>query len=93
MQKNDQTSNKISINKFTDIPLFWQDRNRDALKLNVFSKPSVNFFFFWVKICEALNMQPLSHFSLLKGLFCLPEELARITFVSLFPPKRFFFVF
>ena len=79
MQKNDQTSNKISINKFTDIPLFWQDRNRDALKLNVFSEKKLFFFFFLgVKICETLNVQPLSHFSLLKGLFCFPEELARI---------------
>ena len=45
MHKNDQTSNKISINKFTDIPLFWQDRNRDALKLNLFSEPFVKLFF------------------------------------------------
>ena len=51
MQKNDQKSNKI---KFSDIPLFWQDRNRDALKLNLFSEAF--FFFFWVKICEALNV-------------------------------------
>ena len=82
------------MNKFTDIPLFWQDRNKDALKLNMFFEPSVNFFFLGgggeVKICEALNVQPLSHFSLLKGLFCFPEELAQITFVSLFPPKKFF---
>ena len=49
MQKNDQKSNKI---KFSDIPLFWQDRNRDALKLNLFSEA----FFFLVKICEALNV-------------------------------------
>ena len=76
MQKNDQTSNKISINKFTDIPLFWQDRNRDALKLNVFFEQKL--FFFGVKIYEALNVQPLSHFFLLKGLFCFSEELARI---------------
>ena len=55
MQKNDQTSNKISINKFTNIPLFWQDRNRDALKLNLFSEPSAKLFFL-VKICEAFNV-------------------------------------
>ena len=64
MQKNDQTSNKISINKFTDIPLFWQDRNRDALKLNLFSEPSAKlffFFFFWVKIYEALNVGYISN--------------------------------
>ena len=48
MQKNDQTSNKISINKFTDIPPFWQDRNRDALKLNLFSEPSVKLFCFFL---------------------------------------------
>ena len=53
MQKNDQTSNKIRFKKFLDIPLFWQDRNRDALKLKLFSEA---FFFFWVKICEALNV-------------------------------------
>ena len=92
MQKNDQTSNKISINKFTDIPLFWQDRNRDALKLNSFSEPSVKLFFL-VKICEALNVQPLSHVSLLKGLFCFPIELAWIASVSLFPLKGFFLFF
>ena len=78
MQKNDQTSNKISINKCTNIPLFWGDRNKDALKLNVFSKQKLFFFFFGVKICEGLNVQPLSHFSLLKGLFCFSEELAQI---------------
>ena len=54
MQKNDQTSNKIRFKKFSNIPLFWQDRNRDALKLNLFSEAF--FFFFWVKICEALNV-------------------------------------
>ena len=47
MQKNDQKSNKI---KFSDIPLFWQDRNRDALKLNLFSEAF--FFFFGLKFVK-----------------------------------------
>ena len=60
MQKNYQTSNKIRFKKFSDIPLFWQDRNRDALKLNLFSEA---FFFFLVKICEALNVGYISEHS------------------------------
>ena len=76
MQKNEQTSNKISINKFTDISLFWQDRSRDALKLNLFSESSIKLFFWGgVKICEALNVQPLSHFFLLKVFFVFWKNL------------------
>ena len=44
-----------------------------------------------VKICEALNVQPLSHFFLLKVFFVFLEELAQITSISLFSLKRGFF--